>query len=588
MDKKPTDTQNEILNTEGKFIVRACPGSGKTFTVALKMAEILTKWPYHHQGIAAISFTNVAWKEVELELKETFRIDVPINYPHFLGTIDSFINNFIFFPYGHLVLECDKKPILVGEPVFPWKFKRFERDHYQYFDKVSYNIEGDIVPITSRNNFHFKWKKFNQDNSLDGNFIKIKEMKENLKGKGLVNQSDVDYFSMKLLENYPSIAKTIVLRFPNIFIDESQDTSEIQMRIFELLVENGLEEIILIGDPDQSIFEWNGAKPELFEKKIQEWNKDITMNENWRSSQNICDFTYKMSDLSEKSISINEDRDYHHKPEIWSYDHTNPDFESLISQFLELCDSEGIKLDSKNIAILSRSNNLIEQIVLNCNHKKSVKKINPWKNNYAEQLMRSKYLYDLKEVQESFELLERTYMSLLKGKTIYSDYELSNLINEFGYFNFKKEVFGLISLMPNTDKTLNEWIDEFKRTIDPKINLKIDLSINDEFGDLFFDDVFGYNNFRKDYNLSTIHKVKGETFEAVLLIIKKKSANNKNYKTMLNNNQKTKDNEELRNIYVGITRPKKILVLAVPNDDKEYWDNYFFKKDTQKSLFDFQ
>ena len=78
-----------------------------------------------------------------------------------------------------------------------------------------------------------------------------------------------------------------------------------------------------------------------------------------------------------------------------------------------------------------------------------------------------------------------------------------------------------------------------------------------------------------DYQLSTIHKVKGETYDAVLLIVKSKVQ--KAYKTMIKEFDKTGEkDQELRNIYVGITRPRKILILAVPSKDKEKWEELFF------------
>jgi len=69
------------------------------------------------------------------------------------------------------------------------------------------------------------------------------------------------------------------------------------------------------------------------------------------------------------------------------------------------------------------------------------------------------------------------------------------------------------------------------------------------------------------------HSVKGETFEAVLLILKKKG-NGPEYKTVLRQNISTSANEELRIAYVGMTRPSKILVVAVPDDENKLaWEN---------------
>ena len=46
------------------------------------------------------------------------------------------------------------------------------------------------------------------------------------------------------------------------------------------------------------------------------------------------------------------------------------------------------------------------------------------------------------------------------------------------------------------------------------------------------------------------------------------------------------DSEEIRNVYVGITRPRKILVLAVPSDDKDIWMEYFGLLESPQSTLD--
>lgn len=579
MAKDLTDTQKDICTNDGNFVVRACPGSGKTFTVAAKMARLLNKWPFKYQGIAVISFTNVAWQEIENKLKSEFEIDTPNKHPHFLGTIDSFINNIIFSQYGHLVLNCDSRPILAGEPVYSWKYKRYDRDPYQFFDKVSYDINDEIMPLIPINKFKFRWQKFTKKGLEDKNYSKIEEMKEEFLEKGYANQSDANYFSMKLLKSYPDIAKLIALRFPYVIIDEAQDTSDIQMEIINCLFENGLKNLILVGDPDQAIFEWNNAKPELFNHKFNEWKDPITMNENWRSSQNICDFTYHLSSLESCSDSVNEIvSDCNHVPQIKGYDPNNDNFDELINSFLDLCLAEGININPSNVAVLARSKDLIIKI----NSKKSISEdiSDMWnQKNYAKELAYSKYLYDKSMFRESFKLLEKTYISL--GKTpIYSDLELSEIINEKGYFKFKEEIFNLIKLMPKTGSSIGEWIDKFQENCQTNIlpNLKnLDLEIDDKFRNLTFDEIFYWGN-DNEYNcrLSTIHQVKGETFEAVMLILKQR-ATSKSYKKLLEDNAKISDNEELRNLYVGITRPKKILILAVPSTDKNSYDTYFHK-----------
>ena len=61
-----SNKQREIVfDKTGKFVVRACPGSGKTFCVSARLSRLILGWEKDYEGIAALSFTNVAWQEIE-------------------------------------------------------------------------------------------------------------------------------------------------------------------------------------------------------------------------------------------------------------------------------------------------------------------------------------------------------------------------------------------------------------------------------------------------------------------------------------------------------------------------------------------
>ena len=74
MDIQLSAQQQAVVDcNEPRIIVKACPGSGKTFSVAARMAKLLRENNLsRHQGIAAISFTNTACEVIQKELKETF------------------------------------------------------------------------------------------------------------------------------------------------------------------------------------------------------------------------------------------------------------------------------------------------------------------------------------------------------------------------------------------------------------------------------------------------------------------------------------------------------------------------------------
>lgn len=198
------------LNKTGNFVVKACPGSGKTTAVTEKVYRFIKNWNNKKSGIAVLSFTNIAADEIKEKLEKKER-NLEIGYPHFTGTLDSFFNTYIFLPYGHLVMNCKKRPVLVGEPISHWSSKDYIENN---FDKVEFLINGEV-----------KYKNKRLD------YTEIKQMKYMLTKEGFATQNDANYHTMNVLEQYPHIAKALSIRFPQMIIDEAQDTSDIQMRI---------------------------------------------------------------------------------------------------------------------------------------------------------------------------------------------------------------------------------------------------------------------------------------------------------------------------------------------------------------------
>ena len=79
--------------------VQAGPGSGKTTLLVAKLAILSTKWPWRDRGVCVLSHTNVARQEVEKRVTHHLTAYHLLNYPHFIGTIQSFIDQFLAIPF---------------------------------------------------------------------------------------------------------------------------------------------------------------------------------------------------------------------------------------------------------------------------------------------------------------------------------------------------------------------------------------------------------------------------------------------------------------------------------------------------------
>lgn len=575
-----------LLYNGGHYVVKACPGSGKTHSVAALISRLIREKEFRRKGIASLSFTNVACEEINQKLANHFGIRYQLGYPHLISTLDSFFNNFIFLPFGHLVMKCGCRPKLVGEPHFSHIRQRPFQRYDRYFDQVSYNIKGELVKIASAQVFDFKWKDFNKDGSRDGNIENLQKMKDYFHKKGYANQCDANYFTLEILKKYPLIQHSIANRYEYFIIDEAQDTNEIQMEIINLLKTGGASNIILIGDRDQAIFEWNSAKPDLFDEKYEQWNS-IIIDENRRSSQNICNVIKNFSSFP-SMVAVNQSVSrYKFEPQIIGYkkakekrgewvvtqDESKLSVNNIVKSFCSICLENNIPITADNVAVLFRGKSQGE--LLGINNIKNEK--SPWKSTcyYALYIVKGKYLMDKGDFNKGYKLLEKGLLYAItenRTKDVFDIEEyIKDLIVRYGSFKkYREKIFSIINRIPSTiNRNLTEWIQEVNNLIIKDIVLSVETGEEDIIIEDLFDD---FPKISFPYYCDTIHSAKGKTFEAVLVFLGKKDG--KNYTTMLNNFEKMSQEEALRIVYVAISRPRKILIIATPEEDVSCWKTH--------------
>jgi len=581
-----SDAQKLIVDCEfPQIIVKACPGSGKTFSVAARLARLLQSNNLgRHQGIAVLSFTNTACEEIKKKLTGEFGRTEKIAYPHFIGTIDSFINNYIFLPYGHLEMGCTVRPEIVGTEFNKWHeydssltrsfydngVKRIrDRDPSYYFDKVSFHFKGNqakVFPLCPPALYHFSWT-----NSKRANIIQnIVEAKKTHFTRGKANQADANYIALKIIKSKPVIARNLAERFPIIIIDEAQDSTDIQMSIIDLLIKYGLKNIMLIGDPDQAIFEWNTANPELFKNKWEnkkEWHR-LELQANYRSSTNICKVLNSF--YGNNIVSKADDKDCLEIPNIIAHNATLETIIKIQRDFYDKCLELGISDDG--MAIVYRGRSFGEKF-FEIDQETSDNKDLPWvnKNYFVRDIAHGKYLTEIGHFKTGIKLLEKGYLKRELNKVTLSSKEIQDYKDEKGFRVFRKELFDFIEkLGVISNCTLKHWQQTTK-------NNGIDLPIVLSRSDVKVEKLFYYEEVKNQGKyINTIHSVKGMSLDAILVFLQRKD--NSNYITIINTVNKetlsSSDSEQMRIVYVALSRPRKLLWLVVPTDDVECWNEY--------------
>ena len=90
------DPRMEVLKSSMTLDIESCPGSGKTTLLVAKLAILARKWCDLRRGLCVLSHTNAARREIEQRLGNTAEGKRLLSYPHFIGTIHGFVNEFLW------------------------------------------------------------------------------------------------------------------------------------------------------------------------------------------------------------------------------------------------------------------------------------------------------------------------------------------------------------------------------------------------------------------------------------------------------------------------------------------------------------
>lgn len=573
-----SNEQQTFVKSEGKVVLCACPGSGKTFTVAHKLSSYLNFWEDKHKGIAVLSFTNVASLEIEKKIKQFMGSGASIKYPHFIGTIDSFLNQFVFLRYAYLLTEQQKRPCLSQRNIkINYKFWRKEC-HQNGCTKAIQDFRWSIDDQIYRNSKLVTCTK-------DYYGLPCDQYKNMLIRKGIFFQNDVPYIVYKILRKYPQIAKMLGIIFPIILLDEAQDTSKEQMAILDLIADAGVKTICLVGDPDQAIYEWRNATVSCFIDKInsQHWNT-LYLTENRRSSQLICNATKLFSTIlkdKETVKAVGDDMGFSQKPELLLIK-KDTSKEIVMEYFFEKCISLGIEKTKENIAVLTRGK-IHNNTEIN----------NLWKSEEIELLARASYLFKYGSKKEAYNLCVKCLYLMLIGNPYEASHELKYEIeNKISYETWRYICVQLLISLPPVILGVDEWVKKLKlvfenlahsldfvdgHSVDEVIKIKQSDKNNKDFKTIPVK-MFFEKRQDEEVTISSIHGVKGETFEAILLYapsIKGATITSSGITTG------SLDSEHNRAAYVAMTRPRKYLAVVLQKPSKAT-DRHFdrFPKDS--------
>lgn len=276
------EQETAILEQESVLLI-ACPGSGKTRTLTYKIAYELSRLKSNKSFVIAITYTNNAADEIK-ERVELLGVDTTQLW---IGTIHSFCMEWILKPY-HLYSERLKNGFKVinsfdSEKILTELCKPYKNEKITFWD-CGIIAKKDMFYLTCLDR-----SKHNSLKKILGEYFLI------LKKNNQIDFEHILFYSWELIKSKPIIGKILCKLFPFILIDEYQDTKEIQYHIVSkiLSANNGNSKTLIVGDPNQSIYDSLGGYPmskEELEKLFGFGLIQLSLDKNYRSSETIIKY----------------------------------------------------------------------------------------------------------------------------------------------------------------------------------------------------------------------------------------------------------------------------------------------------------
>tara|TARA_R110002049_G_scaffold247412_1_gene421576 strand:+ start:2897 stop:4624 length:1728 start_codon:yes stop_codon:yes gene_type:complete len=554
MEFENSPEREEYLKARGKVMLNACPGSGKTTTIAYKLKQLIEECNRdfgEYAGIICLSFTNVAKDEINEKYKSfTGKL---LGFPNDVSTIDSFVYAFITRPFIHLIKPTLSKVQIIDEGNIideilsnSYQLKKHWKYLYSYKpSSIEYKIDGTTYSTIGGDGSQ---AYFNYCNAVKTQQLAL----------GFLKSSDSEYFALQILNCFPRIGEWLIKRFPFMVIDEAQDTSEIQHAIFDKLIEIGLKNIEFIGDPYQSLYEFRDARPDLFYAKYKDtknWNC-LELMSCRRSSQNIINAYQKLRLSNEKKVNSTANIDIEKNICVLRYD----DGQEIkcVEKYIELTE------DYNNCQVVVRGQSMQKLITGAGNGK-----VYPWKNSIPYYLVRAVICYNNNEIKSAVNIL-RSVVPVIENPNVNQLDSKERVLELKSNSEYNALIMEVLKGVPSFNNTLEDWSKLSGAYLKKMFLLDDDIDFDIKKGQWLkqyktsVSDLFDFKDNGLIVPVSTIHQVKGKTFDSVLMIL---SSTSKGQSISLSDYSTPAifPNEKKRMIYVAMSRPIDLMVIGVPN-----------------------
>lgn len=552
--------QQQVVIADPSFITIACPGAGKTRVI---VDRHLSRAMPVRQGRAITSFTRVAAAEVHRRCMAADRFDL-IDHPHFIGTLDTFL-------WLHLV-----RPFLPPDRI--WRRLESWRDapasSAAFVCGQTYHLaDADFTYDPETDNWSVRPTGPARWSRLPGDWAqRASRTRANLERAGYLTGAELRAHACRnLAAHTATLGPLLTAKYAELVVDEAQDCSIADLYILSKLHHAGLP-LVVVADPDQAIYAFRGATTDALNSLAGRLDRhDLTHN--WRSTTVICTVAATLRNDPARRIPDTAVADHHDAPHpVLIYTGSNRD--TITADFIDY--SAKLNISSSRCLVLAHAQTTLPKTYTGAATPPSPKAA---ALAWAVGIITEYPAAPTRVHNRARDVLIRTVL-----RWWYADADDHTPVESLAAHNvdpaaFERLLHRIAAAMPSLDQPMSTWVAAAAAVLsqhpptDTGTRTTNRLICPTAQANRTARSVTGLpptaaNSARP--RLSTIHQVKGDQAEAVLLFIPPGSVTDRTLTAWLAGSASEPEvAEALRVMYVAVTRARRLLGLAVPASDQE-------------------
>lgn len=567
----PTREQELFALHDGEAFVEACPGAGKTRTIVERLSKIAETLPLR-RGIAILSFTNSAVEEFTKRSREA-GVDRLLRYPGFVGTFDAFVRHFLVLPFG--ISASTSRPVIVDS----WKSlgvdirlsgnKSFKGDGVclDDFDPETNAIDPTRIGNKTLGDHVRQHQADYQQSAAKRRYF--------LHRAGYLSASDARVEARRHIQNASwnqALGRALAARFHEVIVDEAQDCNPLDLEIISWLRRHGLR-VTVVCDPDQAIYEFRHGSPDCLRAFAEEYRLEnrLRLTGNFRSTNPICALAATLRSRQDPDTPRGETTTTRHPVIVVAYPVKVPPevgrlfIERIEAKAVGLTPANGIVLAHRHCDAQRAAGDPLARVLSGTSRTEALARaVGEFWSPSATGRSRDSAIRAVEQL-----LLE------LMGHWREGDHSPIRVIERVGLDRrqFRRQALQLLMSLPKTcDDTENHryaWVASAQAEVE---SLRLALP-QGKTVPLFFRRPTPRSQWWqhlqppvvKSLASSTIHEAKGREYEAVCVVLRPNRAPENRTSQLFDAWESRTDLEAKRVIYVGVTRARRFVMLAVPN-----------------------